>query len=158
MTLENSGENSMSAVDTLEQLQKKRTELEDKWASLQQKEKTLEENIKALEEKLTVQLEGKISEKNELLGMLESSKRNLEEKLKELQGKPESYSIPEVPKPKEEESFPRLSTDSTLEEPKIEEERLKQPVRVTVESAVSGGQPAQHEWQKEREDKKKRKW
>ena len=85
----------MSATAELEQLQKRRTELENAWKSMEQKEKTLGENIKILEEKLAVQaLEEKIKAKNAALAKLESTKSDLEKKLQAPQEKPKPSPSP----------------------------------------------------------------
>lgn len=71
----------MSATAELEQLQKKRTELENEWTSLEQKEQMMKENARKLVEQVSALLE----EKKAALEKLELALKDLEKKLVELQ-------------------------------------------------------------------------
>lgn len=135
----------MSATVELEQLQKKRTELENEQASLEQKEQAMKEDVRKLEIKLLVQLEQKIRAKNEVVDKLESMKRDLEKRLEELQENREFSLMPKEPTPEPEvEEKQEVSTEEVIER-----------ARVLV---ADGSQQVQPEEQKERrkEEKKRR--
>lgn len=90
----------MSATAELEQLQKKKIELENEWASLEQKEKSLGENIKILKEKMAVHdLQEKVKAKHAFVEQLESTKKDLEQKLSSPQEKREPHPMPKAPAP-----------------------------------------------------------
>lgn len=128
----------------LEQLAKKRTKLEDDWSSVVQKEGTLKDDVKALEERLQAQLAGKIEAKNAAVERLESTKRDLERRLKELQESPESFQTPNMPE---------------TETAKQEEEQQDQPAEMIVEAAADDSQVIVEEETRGRSrEEKKRKW
>ena len=78
----------MSSSTQLEQIQKKRAELENELRSLEEKEKDLEASVKIVEEKRIVEdLEEKVKAKRAVVEKLESKKRELEKKLGEPQKK-----------------------------------------------------------------------
>jgi peptidoglycan hydrolase CwlO-like protein len=91
----------MSAIEELEQLQKKRTELENKQASLEHKEQEMKEHVRKLEIVVAALLEKKIKAKNAALGKLESTKKDLEKRVKELQENREASLTEEVEEEKE---------------------------------------------------------
>lgn len=134
----------MSEVAVLEELQKKRTELENHWSSQLQKEKTLEGDIKALEEKVQAQLQEKIKVQGAALETLESKRKDLERRLKELQE--------------------QSASSQTLKEPIMEaaeanEEVQEQPAEMTMKAAANDNAQSQTEDTKEKhKEEKKRKW
>ncbi len=92
------GENGMSTTAELEQLQKKKTELENEWASLEQREKSMGESIKILKEKMAVHdLQEKVKAKRAFVEQLESTKKDLEQKLSSPQEKREPPPTPKAP-------------------------------------------------------------
>ncbi len=134
----------MSETVELEQLAKKRTKLEDDWASVVQKESTLKDDVKGLEEKLQAQLAGKIEAKNASVEKLESTKRDLETRLKELQKSPESFQTPNT-----------LETETAEQV----EEQQEQPAEMVMEAAADDSQEIVEEETKGRSrEEKKRKW
>lgn len=109
-----------------------------------QKEKTLENDVKALEEKLAAQLATKIEAKNTVVERLESSKQDLERRLKELQENAESFQTPDT-----------VATEAAEQE----EEAQEQPAEMTVEAAVDESQEvAEEETRGRSREEKKRKW
>jgi len=134
----------MSETAEIEQLAKKRSKLEDEWSSLVQKERTLEGDVKALEERLAAQLAGKIEAKNPAVERLESTKLDLERRLKELQENAESYRMPNAPQ---------------TEAAEQEEEPQEQPTEMTVEAAAdSSYETAEEETKGKSREEKRRKW
>ena len=80
----------LSAWHELEDLQKKRAELEFQLHSLEEKERTLEEKAKIMQEKLAIQeLEEHLKIKHEAVEQLESKIMELEKKIKEQEKKQE---------------------------------------------------------------------
>lgn len=78
----------MSSSTQLEQLQRKKAELENALRSLDEKEKNLGASMTITEEKWAVhELEEKVKAKRAIVEQLESKKRELENKLKEPQKK-----------------------------------------------------------------------
>ncbi len=134
----------MSQTAELEQLAKKRTKLEDDWASVVKKENTLKDDVKGLEERLQAQLTGKIEAKNASVEKLESTKHDLEAKLKELQESPESSQTPNMPE-----------TETTVEQ---QEEPQEQPTEMIVEATTNDSQEIVEEPTRgrSREDKRRR--
>lgn len=136
----------MSETAALEVLQKKRTELENRWSSQLEKQRTLEGDIQTLEEKLHAQLQEKIKTEDTVLEGLESKRKDLEKRLKELQvpEHPESFQMPDEPTTKVEEN---------------KEEEQEQPTEMTVEAAANESDQWQNEDTKEKhKEEKKRKW
>jgi len=134
----------MSETAELEQLAKKRTKLEDDWSSVVQKESTLKDDVKALEERLQAQLASKIEAKNASVERLESTKRDLERRLKELQESPESFQTPSLPE---------------TETAKQEEVQQEQPTEMIVEAVADDSQVIVEEETRGRSrEEKKRKW
>jgi len=129
----------MSETTSLVQLQKKRGELENELSSTTQKEAALEKEVKTLEEELAVQLEEKIRAKNTVVERLESTRSDLERRLKELR---------EHPKPSQ------MLEEALAKEVEPEEE----PVEPT-EAVDNDEQPQQTDEMKEKhKEDKKRKW
>lgn len=87
----------MSETTTLVELQKKRNDLENHWSNLLQKEKNLNNDVKTLEEKIQAQLEGRIKATDSSIGTLESTKGDLERRLKELEERSETQAMPNEP-------------------------------------------------------------
>jgi len=88
----------------LEELQSKKTRLEDESRSLEEKQKTLDERLKTLEEKLAIRdLEAKNQRMRDAVKDLESKVKELEGRLNSPPGKPETLRPPEEPKTKEAE-------------------------------------------------------
>ena len=88
----------MSLWHEIEDLQKKKAELEFQLHSIEEKEKTLAERARMLEEKLAIhELEEHLKIKNETVEKLESRVRDLERRLKE----PETSAIVNEPETKQ---------------------------------------------------------
>ncbi len=132
------GENIMSET-SLVQLQKKRSELENDLSSASQKEAALQKELKTLEEELANQLQEKIKAKNASVEKLESTKGDLERRLKELREYQEPSPPPAEP----------VATEVQLQE---------QPSEATeVASATEESQQTYEVKDRHREDKR-RKW
>lgn len=85
-----------------EELQSKKTKLEDESRSLQDKQKSLEERLKILEEKLAIKdLEAKNQRMRDAVKDLESKVNELEDKLESPLKEPELFKPPEEPETKE---------------------------------------------------------
>ena len=94
----------MIELKELEELQSKKTKLEDESRSLEEKQKTLDERLRTLEEKLAIrELEAKNQKMRDAVNDLESKVKELEGKLNSPPGKPETFKPPEEPKTKEAE-------------------------------------------------------
>jgi chromosome segregation ATPase len=78
----NKGATKLTLWHEIEDLQKKKAELEFQLRSIEEKEKTLEERARLLEEKLAIQqLEEKLKTKTEAVEKLETKINELEQKL-----------------------------------------------------------------------------
>lgn len=74
----------MSMSTQLEELQRRKAQLENELRSIEEKEKAMGTGLKIVEEKAAVQeLEEKVKAKRAVVERLESKKRELERKLKE---------------------------------------------------------------------------
>ena len=89
---------------TLVQLEKKRNELENELSLTSQKETALEKELKTLEEELAAQLEEQLKAKKTAVEKLESTKSDLEKRLKELRDHPKPWQMPDEPLAKEAEA------------------------------------------------------
>ncbi len=130
----------MSVNSEFDNLQKKIEELEKELASLIQKEQTMKKSMLELGGKVAGRLEEKVEAKKGDLEKLESTQKDLERKLAELQEPQEASTWPSEPLSKFAEK---------------EEESPKQ----VIEVAAGGSQQLQPEERKEtHKEDKKRKW
>lgn len=81
----------MSVWHELEDIKRKKADLEFQLRSMEEREKALEERVKILEEKLEIQeLEHHLKAKHKAVEHLESKARDLQKRLKNPQGKPKA--------------------------------------------------------------------
>jgi hypothetical protein len=147
-------ENKLSASKELEELQNKRTNLEEQSRSLEEKEKALEERVKIVEEKLAIQeLEDHNQTKLDAVKNLEAKISELEKRLKKpfKEPQPESFKPPEEPTP-----TPEIA--ETVKEEPTEEETTEGYVEVTAidDSTVNQQIEQIDEDTKKQHEKKKR--
>ena len=147
----------MNASKDLEELQNKRTKLEEESRSLKEDQKDLEERVKVLEEKIAVE-ELKNSNKAacEAISHLESKINELEERLKK------TSQVPETPKPTNEiVSEVDETTEPTEEVTPEVEETMPEEEAVTVtalEDSITASQEEVGEDLKKPSEKKKHKF
>jgi poly(3-hydroxyalkanoate) synthetase len=98
----------MNDTLTLDQLQIKRRELENEFTKLLQREQELKSNLKTREKAVIKELESIITNKKEILQILESQNTSLSKKLNKLKKEPE----------KQENHNKQSPTDNNDEQPK----------------------------------------
>ena len=84
----------MSTTLANEQPEKRRTELENELVFLEQKAQAVKEEMRRLDAALTAKLEEKVKARRAALAAMESQKKELERKLKEMEDKPQTSSTP----------------------------------------------------------------
>lgn len=86
----------MSTSEELQQLQNRRADLEVESRSLEEQQKDLEERTKILEEKISIEeLRNVNKTKQEAIDQLKAKLNELEQRLKNTPGKPETHESPE---------------------------------------------------------------
>ena len=116
----------------LEELQRKKTDLENELQSLSDQEKSLDDKIKTLEEKVAIQeLDAQIKAKRDAVNQFETKVKELEDRLKAPGWKPEppvqQQDQPQEPEFEtlEEAPSPEMQDEIVLMEPGMESESPK---------------------------------